>query len=246
MEEDDIQKSWEEIRDYYRQKKEVWAKGKSYYQGHPEWGTEKIFGSDEPAGYELKAPYTVEEVECYEETLGVKLPADLKTYLTEVSRELFVASYPMIFSLHASGPLKNEFKLPEEKSYWCYDNCLIHGAYPQLPEPHHEDNDYGSCDCEENWTGGMERVGEGGCTDTDLLVIKGTQVGTVWCVGSGGDSLHRSYDSFWDYIYSPIKREKDREERRNRSLTTEELMGTAQALDFLRCMSGLPGLYYSN
>jgi hypothetical protein len=242
MEEDDIQKRWEEIRDYYRQKKEVWAKGKSYYQGHPEWGTQRLFGSEEPAGYELKAPYTVEEVECYEETLDVKLPTDLKTYLTDVSRELFVAYYPMVFSLHASGPLPNEFKLPEEKSYWWYDDCLVHGAYPQLPEPHNEDNDYGSCDCED-WTGGMVRVGEGGCTDTDLLVIKGTQVGTVWCVGSGGDSLHRRYDSFWDYIYSPIKTKKDREDRPS---PLADLMSTAQALEFLRIMSWQPGLYYSN
>jgi hypothetical protein len=239
MDEEDIKQiQWEEIRDYYSDKKERWAKGKSYYQGNPEWGTLSVFGGSEPAGYSLKPPYSIEEVRNYEDTLKIKLPEDLFSYLTTISREILRSSYPMVFSLNATSKLEEEFRLPPEKDYWSFSDCLVHGNYPQLPEPHTKENNYGSCDCDIDWTGGMVSVGEGGCTDTDLIVIKGTCVGTIWCVGSGGDSLHKSYDSLWDYIYSPIAPPIPS--------TPPSLVELASAYNFLRIMGGVGGLSYNN
>jgi hypothetical protein len=193
MEGDD--EKWNEVRDFYRKKKMDWAKKTSYYTdkngGHPEWGT--LSGDDEPAGYDLKPPYTLEEVDALEQSQGITLPVDLKTYLTTVSRELFVTSYPMVFSLRAT--IEGEFNVPAEKRYWDFGNCLLHP------------ND--DCTCVKDMTtGGTLEIGDGGCTDTDLIVLKGAThyYGSVWRVG--GDSVYHSYPTFWEYVYEPIKREK--------------------------------------
>lgn len=45
-------------------------------------------------GYEMKEPYTKDEVDKW----NIKLPADLYTYLTEISREIFFYSYPYVFT----------------------------------------------------------------------------------------------------------------------------------------------------
>jgi hypothetical protein len=248
MDEDDFKQiKWDEIRDYYQVKKLNWAKGKSYYQGNPEWGTQKMFGSNEPSGFYLKPAYTDEEIKKYEETLKINLPEDLRLYLTLVSRELQVTSYPIVFSLSTTLPWEGPgFMVPEGKTIWDFDSCLEHGKYPQFPAPHTKENNYGSCECDADPTDGRVTVGEGGCTDTDTLVIKGLHLGSVWRVGCGGDTLFKSYDNFWDYIYSPIKSEKDREERRNRPMTDEELVSMTINYNALRIMSGLGGLKYNN
>lgn len=240
MDEDDIhQIKWDEIRDFYREKKQRWAKGKSYYTNkdgeHPEWGTLSVCGGDEPAGYELKPPYSAQEVEDYESRCQIVLPADLKTYLTEVSRELHVTSYPLVFSLRGDGPI-GEFKVPEDKKMWDFGDCLIHGHWT-VCEAAGED-----CDETTEVTDGTVVIGEGGCTDVDWMVVKGTHYGSVWRVGNGGDALFHDCNTFWDYIYKPIQRENER----NRPMTEHDLASMAQVYNFLRIMGGVGGLSYLN
>lgn len=205
MDEEDIKRmKWEEIRDYYKKKKENWGSRKR-----------KKFGRAEPSDFTLESPYTVEEVEKYETTIGVKLPADFKTYLIEVSRELIVA-HPTVCHLTDRGQMDTEFKIPPEKDYWSFQPCLIHDFYPQQP-PQTTENENVTCGCNNGETGGLKMVGEGGCDELDWLVIKGTQVGSVWHDG-GTDSLRRTYESFWDYLYTRIKKAKEGETRlRNRA-----------------------------
>lgn len=225
-EENTPEKDWKEIRGYYQKYKQQWAKRNSYDKKQPEWGMITVVDGDGPAGYKLKPPYSVEEVKEYEAQLGVELPSDFKTYLTEVSRELFVAYYPMIFHLDADEPLDSEFRVPSDRQYWVFGDCLDHGRNSE------------ECDCEE-WAGGTVQVGEGGCMDEDWLVIKGTQVGSVWRVGSGGDSLHRHYESFWDYIYEPIKEQK-------KQITSQGSETVAMILQCLCIESGISSLTYTN
>jgi len=79
------------IKKYYKEKKKTWALKKTYYAEGGLWGDEY--------GYELAKPYTIEEVEEAEKEFGEKYPTSLVIYLTQVSREIFADSYPVIFGL---------------------------------------------------------------------------------------------------------------------------------------------------
>lgn len=75
------------VRNHYAEKKGEFAK-KTYLTGK--------YG--DKYGYKLADPYTEKEISEYEEFNKLKLPADLREYLTKVSRELFMSGDPIIFT----------------------------------------------------------------------------------------------------------------------------------------------------
>lgn len=186
--------SWEDIEKYYSGKKKEWASSKSYYKDHPEWGSMNMSSDKCKYGYELKPCYTEEEVNKFQRVTNIELPQELIYYLTHISRELFLGSYPIIFDIAISEPLGN-FNVPIDKEMWYYRDCVEHGSYPQSPE----------CNCKDP-TNGIMLIADGGCTDIDYLVVKGNHCGEIWCNGGGGDfmSSHYKYKNFWEYLVNPI------------------------------------------
>lgn len=83
------------LKNYYTNKKQTWAKTKSYYKHQPEWGTLH--------GYNLLDSYSESEVKEFESMYKISLEPSLRTYLTKVSRETFADYYPCTIDLHLEG-----------------------------------------------------------------------------------------------------------------------------------------------
>jgi len=77
------------IRKFYSNKKTKFANNQSYYHNKQLWG--------EIYGFELKDPYTENDVNAFEKMNGILLDNNLKMYLTKISREIFVSDYPCEF-----------------------------------------------------------------------------------------------------------------------------------------------------
>jgi len=217
--------SWTEIKDCYTAKKAKWALTKSYYSGYPIWAEcQSHEHSDGKYGYKLLEPYTEDEVALYERKMGFKLPADLRHYLVNVSRELFSSSYPIVFRLLRDEAKEYEdndprldigtFQLPAGTQLWDYGGCVKHGSTTcsKLSEPWDGkmDNCTEECSLDSNEPcGGMLTVSDGGCTDQSSIVVKGNEMGTIWDNGNGGDTLYRSsHKNFYDLITDPIRRDR--------------------------------------
>lgn len=173
----------EEVKAYYSHLKRKWSQKDSYYKPSRKLGEEY--------GYELKEPYTLEEVEEYERTMGYTLPAPLKEYLTLVSCELFVSYYPYVFNLE------------KDKANILCDNIFF------LKEGEKISIDFeGACENNDCWCDdGMECIGEDGCSFDDFIVVNGPQKGSVW--NSDGDNLYKKYENFIEYIKSGMNNYDD-------------------------------------
>jgi hypothetical protein len=231
---------WDEIREYYSHKKMEWAKTKSYYgDRNKDWGMETRSETNETYSYELKPPYTKVEVANFEKTANIVLPRELVYYLTNISRELFLGSYPRIFNIKLTEEQIGTFEVPLDKDMWCYGDCPVHGSYDELPDD--------GCECDDP-TDGVVKIADSGCTDVDYLVVKGNHYGTIWSCGGGGDYVyaHYRYKNFWEFLTGPITRRRKKEARKDRQLTPQELRDYALAYRFLRIMSGGGGLHYDN
>lgn len=223
---------WKNIVKYYTTKKREWAIKKTYYSGHSDWGSVKMPGTDETYGYELKPPYSEEEIVAYQQTCNIKLPRELEQYLTTVSRELFLGLYPMIFSINRKVPYGN-FRVPVGKSMWMYGDCIEHQG--------NED-----CDCRDPTSDGLVLIAQNGCTDQDYLIVKGNHLNTIWSKCDGGDSMatHYRFKTFLEYLISPIMSARENTAGKERPKMTEEMM--MHIYKILRLMSGQHRLHYSN
>lgn len=132
------------LRDYYVNKKKKFANTKSYYDG-------KLWG--DMCGFDLSEPYSVEEVETFEMDKNILLDQNFKKYLTLISKELFVYSYPFIFELNFNN---------DE-----YDDEYV-------------------------------RIGDGGCSFSHVIYLKGNKVGTIWY--DDGETMSQMCDNFKEYI----------------------------------------------
>jgi hypothetical protein len=243
--------SWEEIREFYSDKKTKWSNTTSYYGARTTlWGNEKSHGH--PSGYygfELLPAYSEEEVQVYERKMRIHLPDDLRSYLTLVSRELHTASYPMVFKL-LENPEKWEDNdprlqksfgschLPSSMNIWDHQRCLNHlsgsGVCPDECFDEDHDNE------EDDPCGGMKTISNGGCTDEDYIVLRGNDVGCIWTNGGGGDSLFREKKTFHEFVTKSIKWERgDRP-------PAASLVDTARMYNFLRIITGGGALHYTN
>ena len=173
----------------------------------------------------LEPPYLEEEILTFEQHFGDKLPEDFRNYMIHVSKEVFYDFYPVIvnnFLPENNDPntvLSNydkkkypngkpiiqcqvcdddftkpctlkPFGMPEELNYW-----LTFG-FGKLKCPLCKNIYKGFC-CNTSLSGGSVRIGNGGCANEDILIIKGPHKGTVW--GLGDDGGTRIANSFTEY-----------------------------------------------
>lgn len=185
---------------HYKKKKEKIAKQIKYtkysYSIGPD-GTKLLEKSGEEEGkrygYTLKDPYTSEEVEEFEKNQSIKLDSDLKDYLIKVSREIYVYAYPEIVYLS-----KNDIgtcQIPEDKTF-----------YNQVIENHKSDciEDCDNDECYIDSTDGMLYIGEGGCSFSHQMVVKGNHLGSVWYCD--GDDVSLKTKTFREYIFKEFKK----------------------------------------
>lgn len=175
-----------EIKEFYTNKKHTFANTLE-----PEcYSSRKLNG--ESFGYTLALPYLEQEIIDFEIKHGIKLDPNLRLYLLNVSRELFVASYPSIFDLEIESPCT----IPEHETMWNEGDCHIHGEYGNA-------NNTDNCtdDCS-NMFDGMVNIGTYGCTFDDFIVVKGNNIGSIW--NSDGDTLYKQNTTFRQYVTNKI------------------------------------------
>ena len=122
-----------QVKKFYSLKKEEFAQRTTSGLGGQKYG--------DRYGYTLKPPYTLEEIANWESKLAHPLAQmirlDLIKYLTEVSREFFLTSYPHVFLLHSDNigvcRIRPDEKLLEEfapLTKWegklCTKTCLLY------------------------------------------------------------------------------------------------------------------------
>lgn len=158
----------DKIRKYYEEKKRKFANGYTYYVPKTKWG--------DKYGYELKPPYTPEEVNSWRKIL----PNDFYTYLTKISREVFVDVYPYVIT-------KESF---EE----IYDDVVI------------DENDLKEIE-DEKIRLKCVKVGEGGCTFYNFMNI---ETGRVFYVCGDDDHQYlnalKIANTFSNYVIEPINK----------------------------------------
>lgn len=219
---------WNEILSFYKEKKETYIKNTP---PNPK---------GDRYGFTLDDPLSLDDVEVFERRMGIQLPKDFKTYITKVSSEIFVSSYPLVISLW----LEDE-ELPKP--------CLIPKDTEMIYEGNvcgHADDNWKDCtdDCPTIWDG-MMSIGDGGCSFSDYIVVdkNSSHYGEVWW--STGDYVSKQKDSFMEYItYNMPQAKKERDDKHNKwkkENPKEALTSFALAYNFLRIDSGLPSLKYS-
>ena len=107
----------------------------------------------------------------------MRLPADLRAYLTQVSREVFVRYWPVSFVLDVyeeeeEGVGRCEFPLGEVLIYHETDSTTYHE--------------------------GMMRIEDVGCSEDIWIVVTGNRPGSVWVCD--GPSHFKEADSFTQYL----------------------------------------------
>jgi hypothetical protein len=160
---------WVQLKKILIEIKEKWAKTECYYSGRKYWG--------DCEGYTLKPPYTLEEIEQYEEKIKDKLPESFRKYLLEISREFFFENHPIVGKL--------------------YFNDSIYGNDDPADDP--DDND----EFTENklYNEHQIYIGTNGCEHTIIIILSGKFKGTVWELDQ--NSCY-NYKSFEEYIKSKI------------------------------------------
>lgn len=124
-----------------------WAETKDYYTPSKKWGEHPEYG------FELKSPYSEEEV------IPIKdvIPADLYWYLTNISRETNVSSYPTTFKIKPISEKIRNKPAPLTKDM----NCI-----------REDEVDIG---------GLMMKIATKGCAFFDAIYIgRDDQFGSVW------------------------------------------------------------------
>jgi hypothetical protein len=177
------------IKTFYSNKKTKWAEQSSCYSSEKKWG--------EYYGYVLAESYTLAEVEKFEKDKNISLPEDLKIYLTQVSREVFASSYPHTVCLNFGDGDYSHIPLNMNSldSYYNID-CCVH----DIDCVEDKKCCIESCDkLHAYMCDGMIRIGNDGCAFNEYIIVNGIQKGTVWGM-DGGDSAHRHYINFTDYI----------------------------------------------
>lgn len=156
---------------FYAVKKRKWASTRSYYAAGQLWG--------ESYGYNLKPAYSGTEIEQFETRHNIVLPVQFRQYLLNVSRELFVGSYPV------------EIRLGSED----FGSCKIADGV-----------DYQEEEDDIDFEDGMIMIGNDGCTEVTNLVIKGKHVGSIWRIGDGGCCIHRCNGDFNSFILQELNK----------------------------------------
>ena len=139
----------------------------------------KTTRNGERFGWDLKPPYTLAEIEAFEAGVdpGFKLPDEFRTYLTQVSREVFATSYP------------EEVALDLDEGCCWYDARNYYRLFPR------RDRDW---DDDRSLYDGMMQIGDDGCEWTTWIVARGNRAGSVW--NSSSDGMILSAETFYGYL----------------------------------------------
>lgn len=160
-------------RSYYEKQKETFA---NEYNNNRDkkWG--------EKYGYTLEPPMQLETIEKYEKTYDLQIPSQFRNYLLNISSET-IGGYPYKVILHE--PIS--FFIHESKNY-DVDGGIIFGG---LDDKYRNDikklNELGYY---ENY---FIYTHENGCTDDDLLCVKGPKYGRYGGACDGGDYFSCEY-----------------------------------------------------
>ena len=151
-------------------------------------------------GFVLPDPYTVAEVDAVCATKQIALPVALFTYLTKVSKEMFITGYPFIFDLQGlpSKAAAKNICIPYERRY-----ALTPADFYCPDEEEDEDEDeedvskkfavdaFAKCMC---------RVAvQGGAVHDSIYLGSGPFYGSVWTCNDGNDWTKQT-DSLDEYI----------------------------------------------
>lgn len=188
----------DKLKSFYNNKKKVFANSINYtkysWTKGPD-GKTVTERSGEPYGerygYTLKEPYSLEKVEEFEKFHNIILDSDLKDYLTKISREIYVYSYPEVFCLTLTDI--GTCQIPEDTTF--IESCI----------ENHNENCSKDCDEDDCWlsmTDGMIDIGEGGCSFSHAIVLKGNHQGTTWYCD--GDYVNKNGNSFREYIFKNV------------------------------------------
>jgi hypothetical protein len=173
-------------------------------------------GDNTRYGFDLKPPYSKEEIESHYDPAHIQVPDDLIWYLTNISREILAGSYPTVFSLDCLSALKRisredyeRLRIPDNLNYICY------GEWGVDTSTANSDNDN-----DRKWGSRapgifMARVADDGCAFFDAIYLGGgAHHGTIWCYGDDdcwgqkkywgkeikGEANGKSMTPFMEYI----------------------------------------------
>ena len=174
---------------------------------------EKLYEKD--YNHPIAEPYDEEEILQYEKHLGEKLPTDFRNYMIEFSREVFGNIYPVIVNDFVSNNGKcryckndfdkdctrDNFKIPIDLKYWIEANYYSSLKCPKC----NNEYKYKCSNCDIGLYGGNIMIGNAGCSNNDILIIKGPHKGSVWSIeDSSGCKIASSFKEYmekFDYFY---------------------------------------------
>jgi hypothetical protein len=183
--------NWQLVKEYYTERK-IKA-SKKYILTYKEH-----IKNDELIYKEyLQPPYSSEEIDKVLQEKGITIPDSLYKYLTLVSREMIVSSYPILFNLKYLPT-----KLEQEKVNLIYDMYnLYEDDYDDenyIPRYTSFDNNHHINEDDLNIV--MTVLGDGGCSSYDYLYLgDGIYYGSVWNRVSD-ECLMKIENSFDNYI----------------------------------------------
>ena len=157
----------------------------------------------ETYGYDLKDPYTEDEICMFETRAECPLPSDFRYYLINHASELFTRYYPRRLGGFTSEYIIQHYlgrnsKIPLDctemesgEDGWVdgkgwvknWDECVTDDV---------EDYDITEECC-------MYPIAFGGCMYETYIVIKGNQAGTIWDT-SNGDTYRKTCETFTEYV----------------------------------------------
>jgi hypothetical protein len=163
-------------------------------------------------GSELLPPYSLEEIEKYEEKMNnkYKLPLDLKDYLLLVSRENIFSEKNYTIDINDINSNINNINNFNKIGIFLVDNRALQF---DLWDNNYFDNICSEDECDEVNCPKIHNPFEGllqiGCSKDDdiqspFIVVSGNHHGSLWITADGG-YYRKAYNNFIEYIKISIK-----------------------------------------
>ncbi len=155
-----------------------------------EYSTRHIIRSDNIIKFQ--PPYNIDEVNSFEERNNIKLPEELKTYLTEISRSILYKNDELSTEKFYIIDLENNENLSK--------TCVLEYIIQVRPGLNTNDSDYEDTHPLLNYHG-MMHLRDVGCGYTDQIILNGQFEGCVVNESFAGDGPIKIINmSFYKYI----------------------------------------------
>ena len=139
------------------------------------------------------SPYTNEEINNFERKSNIKLPLQLRNYLTTISKNYYITKFNQNSKYNIL--LENEDKLSSK--------CFLNNNIYSSSELYNFDDDTKKSIENGDGTIFLRNIG---CGYTDFIVINGKYTGTVWSEELCGDGAIRMINStFYKYIIDNLE-----------------------------------------